>query len=839
MAFADEAKLSGREPMVLVELALDFCPKLNGSATHEDTIAGFNANLLAYSGALDNAAWSKILASVQANTDLDPDGLLTADRIVEDTSNGVHSVSQGSLSVDGSSVYTYQVRLKAGSRTKGRISLSASGFQNVPYGEFDLSLGTVIASADVDAVAIASLGSGWYSCSIKATSDAAVSDAACSISLLDALGTLSYLGDGTSYLICGGSMLEKNSVVTDYQATGPLDGSETNITLTTGGLTLDALIGEDAVIGDVEGSLSDYPIVDNGVGWLRVTGDASGEGTGVAIITAADGDTACRADVAAGAECYNTRATCQSFIDYLAGKKTYRFATPREGIPAKENIFPSVTGVSFTPTKIGLRLGLAASGAAQITFRDHPHHDRGIDPYVATRTYDPDEQGTFWGKLLARNPFTQGRTMRVRVGYIGDTFDADDDFESQTFAIEQISGPDSAGRVRVVGKDILRQAFSDRASAPRASKGSLSADLTDAATSATLSPAGVGDADYAASGTVRIGNEVMTFTRAGDVLTLVRGQDGTVAEAHGAGDVVQECIRWTDTTVDLIIEDLLVNYAGIDASYIDSAAWAEEVENALGGHLASALVTEPTPVQGLLKELTDAYMLFLWWDAKAEEIRLEVVFPFFEAPPELTDRQHFVADSVQVTEKPRDRRSQLWIHYEVRDPTASATDVANYRKLFIQLDQGAESPVEYGDSRIETMTARFFTDDIDAIRTGGRLIARLRDNPREFAFTLDAKDSGIELGDVVTLKTVCLQGPDGAPLATPVRIVEKAETDGHSIRFRAIDEAFDGRYARWVADSSPDYDAATEEDRRKGFWIAEDLPDPDDALNGDGAYKVA
>ena len=38
------------------------------------------------------------------------------------------------------------------------------------------------------------------------------------------------------------------------------------------------------------------------------------------------------------------------------------------------------------------------------------------DPYVSERTYIPITRGTYFGKLKARNPFYNGRIMRVYSG---------------------------------------------------------------------------------------------------------------------------------------------------------------------------------------------------------------------------------------------------------------------------------------------------------------------------------------------------------------------------------------------------------------------------------------
>ncbi len=82
---------------------------------------------------------------------------------------------------------------------------------------------------------------------------------------------------------------------------------------------------------------------------------------------------------------------------------------------------------------------------------------------------------------------------------------------------------------------------------------------------------------YPASGKLRINDEVMSFTRSGDALTLSgRGSNFTTAAAHEANDAVQPCYVATGLALHAILYDLLVNYAGVPAA-VDSFRTAGEI----------------------------------------------------------------------------------------------------------------------------------------------------------------------------------------------------------------------------------------------------------------------
>ena len=133
--------------------------------------------------------------------------------------------------------------------------------------------------------------------------------------------------------------------------------------------------------------------------------------------------------------------------------------------------------------------------------------------------------------------------MRVYSGYLEQdgSFNAAN-FEVRTYVIEQWDGIDTNGITKITAKDILKLASDDRAVAPKASIGKITLDMTTSTTSVNLTPTGIGS-DYGSSGYVRIGSEVMAFTRSGDTLTLTRAQKGTTASTHKQGDTVQLCYQ--------------------------------------------------------------------------------------------------------------------------------------------------------------------------------------------------------------------------------------------------------------------------------------------------------
>lgn len=224
--------------------------------------------------------------------------------------------------------------------------------------------------------------------------------------------------------------------------------------------------------------------------------------------------------VTGSAKCFNTRSTCQDLANFnldtlhspteRADPITLRFTIPTAYLPTDIEAIPSIAEVDFDPATISLGRDLGQRATVTVRFKDHRWSDtgQGFDKYVSERPYNPFTQGSFWGKFRARQPYLRGRKLRVIRGYVGQTLE---EMETRHFVVEQYDGPTPDGIYTIVAKDVLKLAAGDRSQAPAISSGFLNADITDTATSLTLSPSGIG-AEYPLSGYAAIGGaEIVEF----------------------------------------------------------------------------------------------------------------------------------------------------------------------------------------------------------------------------------------------------------------------------------------------------------------------------------------
>lgn len=472
----------------------------------------------------------------------------------------------------------------------------------------------------------------------------------------------------------------------------------------------------------------------------------------------------------------------------LGTKVAHLFSEANSDLPAGLHAFPCIDpgNVTLAPTVLAPDKGLGQRASLTVKLRDFPYHDIGIDPYLDERGFDQEAQGTFFGRLLARQRISIiNRPVTVLVGYNDGTFD-EANFERRQYEVDRIDGPDAKGDISLVAKDPLKRIIERKAQAPFPSKGSLASDITSVSTSASLLPAGIGNSDYPTSGHVRIGQEVCSFTRSADTLTLVRARYNTVAEAHEAGDLVQLCLEYVGQRPGDLVYDLITTYGGVPPRYIDKNEWDAEVDSFII-RLYSALITQPTPVDTLVKELTEQTPTYIWWDERFARIRYRAMKAPSVTPVLIDEATGQVADSLKGKEEQELRVSQVWVFFGIFNPTKTLTDPTNFSNLYVNGDLESESDPAYGTPSIKKIFSRWIeslnkpaAEDITK-----NLLARYSRSPRTAELTVDAKDAGLWTGDLFTLTSRVFQTETGLPEQIVMQVMEaRDKVNGHSVTYK-------------------------------------------------------
>jgi hypothetical protein len=181
-------------------------------------------NLLTRSDDFGNATWLKVRSSITSNTLVAPDGALTGDKLVEDTTSNSHYLYFNEVTIAANTAHTFSVYLKAGERAFAAIELSnGSGTSSACVG-VNLTTGAVgtgfaRGTASSISATSTSVGNGWWRVSITCVVDNSSTTADCiiySATSVISSGFPGYTGDGYSGIFIWGAQLEAGSFATSY-----------------------------------------------------------------------------------------------------------------------------------------------------------------------------------------------------------------------------------------------------------------------------------------------------------------------------------------------------------------------------------------------------------------------------------------------------------------------------------------------------------------------------------------------------------------------------------------------------------------------------------------------
>jgi len=178
------------------EPRIDFLNDSKGALLLEPS----RTNLITYSEAFDNPAWSTYNAAITANQGISPDGTLTADNLQVTTANG--GVFE---SISGTGVYTFSVFVKYVDTQYIRLRSTGT------YVHFDLLNGVAIdgSALNADSYKIEDYGNGWYRCSITGNNTNTIVQVFTS-------DTSTGTPTGTGNALVWGAQVEQGSYATSY-----------------------------------------------------------------------------------------------------------------------------------------------------------------------------------------------------------------------------------------------------------------------------------------------------------------------------------------------------------------------------------------------------------------------------------------------------------------------------------------------------------------------------------------------------------------------------------------------------------------------------------------------
>lgn len=227
-----------------------------------------------WSEELDRGNWTKTNASVSANATIAPDGTLTADALIENTTQGVgHFIGQ-SVTYGTGKTYTHSCYLKLypGPITRyASVQLGNAGvFGTNTSISVNLSNGAVIGTTGTGiTTAVTDEGNGWYRVSISKQYTGSGITSNSNINIITTANASTYNdADGLSGIYVWGIQWEESSGATDYDPTGP--SSATNTVLRKG-YPIGGSTGAFTLAGQ-PADIRHNPRIDGGTGAFDLTG---------------------------------------------------------------------------------------------------------------------------------------------------------------------------------------------------------------------------------------------------------------------------------------------------------------------------------------------------------------------------------------------------------------------------------------------------------------------------------------------------------------------------------------------------------------------------------------
>lgn len=174
-------------------------------------------NLFQKTSDFTDAYWTKIASSIVPNVAVAPDGTLTADKLVEDTTVGSHSVQRAAIPNTLGLPYSFSIYAKPAGRNFLLINPTDAGWSTGSEAYFNLLTGASF-TGGLGTVRCVPVGDGWYRCMYAGLNGTGTVGTVIfgPIASFVIGQTPAYQGDGASGLLLWGAQFEQSALFSDY-----------------------------------------------------------------------------------------------------------------------------------------------------------------------------------------------------------------------------------------------------------------------------------------------------------------------------------------------------------------------------------------------------------------------------------------------------------------------------------------------------------------------------------------------------------------------------------------------------------------------------------------------
>ncbi len=461
-------------------------------------------------------------------------------------------------------------------------------------------------------------------------------------------------------------------------------------------------------------------------------------------------------------EKWHTPITCEQESDstyrlwFASSTAPMELIQPSPSINLKSrlnsSIFRCVTSSKESTPKLKAGEGLASRGTMSITCADFDGDPGPINF---------SEDGTFFGKLLARNVL-DGKKIITHYYTVTD-FGGIEEVSTSTHFVTNTKLSD--GKFTLSAKDALKdvEAFSQKF--PEPSKVELTAAIDATTTTIPVTD----DTGFVANSVFRIDDElfIVQSTSGNNITVKARGTGVTNADGtrvfkthtdeHDIESTVQPCYVMSKTPLATVLQDLCTA-AGL-SEFIDSAQWTAEIEEWNANAFLYGVVSDPTEIGDLINAKLSDYMIDMWLDQPTQKIKVSAVSAWKESVRILSEGDDLSALSITTDENARFSRAMI---YNGKRYQTGSDEAQNYSRLASFTDTATEHSDRYGVVKLKDFEFSPTITSASATILCSRFVQRYARTPKQIKFTMEERKlDGLKLGDVIDVVSRNAQMPNG------------------------------------------------------------------------------
>jgi len=466
---------------------------------------------------------------------------------------------------------------------------------------------------------------------------------------------------------------------------------------------------------------------------------------------------------------FGTPLTCDQASNATT---TYKFTQDSAPLLPESGVLRLIKSISETPARLNSGRGLSSRGTGAIRMLDITGKDP--NPNAPAVTDEVKNQGGYIAKLVARNILTN-KPLRIK-NYrleVDGTIDMENGAQTRHYVIESVNAV-KKGEFDIRFKDELSKVNIDETVWPLPLEGYLINDITNSQTTFNVDP----NVNYEAQWTIRIGDELMkilavsnigtgsasiTVNTRGTTISYTKALSKTEKDTHSLGDEIFVCEISDNERIDDLLYRILIDI-GVDPSFIDTTAWAEEINAWHPTNFINTLWIESFDTFEALEKILTFFMIDMWFDPVDRLIKISAISAWQASTVSISEGNEIDFESITRRKEETLRATRALAIYDKRTLTNN-DDIESYNKASLFVRTELESSDLFGEPKTKKFDPSFVLEKDSADLLTNRWVNRYSD-PINFTWMTQERKLNFNTGDVVDIQDLTTVNFAGLPTNT-------------------------------------------------------------------------